>query len=102
MLYQGFVHDLPDSALKRLPAYFRAIGLRLDKLKTDPAKDRQRQNEIAPHWRRYLQHLHRAPSEAREHYRWMIEELRISVFAQEVGTAYPVSAKRLDKQWAEC
>ena len=102
LLYQGFVHDLPDSALKRLPAYFQAIGLRLDKLKTDPAKDRQRQNEITPHWRRYLQHLHRAPSDARDQYRWMIEELRISVFAQEVGTAYPVSGKRLDKQWAEC
>lgn len=102
LLYQGFVHDLPDAALKRLPAYFRAIGLRLDKLKTDPAKDKQRQNEVSPHWRRYLQNIHRAPSVERDEYRWMIEEFRISVFAQEVGTAQSVSAKRLEKQWASC
>nr|WP_083839475.1 ATP-dependent RNA helicase HrpA [Methylophaga frappieri] len=100
LLYQGFVHDLPDTALKRLPAYFQAIGLRLDKLKTDPSKDKQRQQEVSRHWRRYLQHQHRT-TDGYQHYRWMIEEFRISIFAQEVGTAYPISAKRLDKYWAD-
>lgn len=102
LLYQGFVHHTPDEALQRLPAYFRAIGARLDKLKTDPTKDRQRQMEVQPHWQRYLNNIKRADNEAMQQYRWMIEELRISVFAQEIGTAYPVSSKRLDKQWSEC
>ena len=102
LLYQGFVHHTPDEALQRLPAYFRAIGARLDKLKTDPAKDRQRQMEVQPYWQRYLTNIKRADNEAMQQYRWMIEEFRISVFAQEIGTAYAISAKRLDKQWAEC
>lgn len=102
LLYQGFVHDTPDDILQRLPVYFKAIGLRLDKLKTDPVKDRQRQNEVMPHWQRYLNNMRRSDDAALQHYRWMIEEFRISVFAQEVGTAYPISAKRLDKQWAQC
>ncbi|MBL1458116.1 MAG: ATP-dependent RNA helicase HrpA [Methylophaga sp.] len=102
LLYQGFVHHTPDEALQRLPAYFRAIGARLDKLKTDPAKDRQRQMEVQPYWQRYLSNIKRADNEAMQQYRWMIEEFRISVFAQEIGTAYAVSAKRLDKQWAKC
>ena len=102
LVYQGFVHHTPDETLQRLPIYFRAIGSRLDKLKTDPAKDRQRQMEVQPHWQRYLYNIQRADQPAMQHYRWMIEEFRVSVFAQEIGTAYPVSAKRLDKQWAEC
>ncbi len=102
LLFQGFVHHTPDETIQRLPAYFRAIGARLDKLKTDPAKDRQRQAEISPYWQRYLQNIGRAADPTMQQYRWMIEEFRISVFAQEIGTAYPVSAKRLDKQWTEC
>ena len=102
LLYQGFVHHTPDQALKRLPMYFQAIGHRLDKIKTDPARDRQWMNEIQPHWQRYLNHVSKNNSAEFEHYRWMVEELRISLFAQGIKTAYPVSSKRLDKQWALC
>jgi ATP-dependent helicase HrpA len=102
LIYQGFVHDTPDQALKRLPVYFQAAGSRLDKLLTDPAKDRQRMAEIAPYWQRFTSNLNRMHSPAFRHYRWMLEEFRISVFAQELKTAYPVSGKRLDKQWQEC
>lgn len=102
LVYQGFIHDAPDAILQRLPFYFKAIDLRLDKLKTDPVKDRQRQNEVMPHWQRYLKNTRRSEDDALQQYRWMIEEFRISVFAQEVGTAYPISAKRLDKQWSLC
>ena len=90
----------PDDAVKRLPAYFQAIGHRLDKLISDPSRDRQWMAEVAPHWQRYLNNAQkRAPAEL-ETYRWMIEEFRISLFAQGLKTAYPISAKRLDKQWA--
>ena len=99
LLYQGCVHHMPDEAVKRLPAYFQAIGQRLDKLVSDPSRDRQWMAEVSPHWQRYLNNAQkRAPAEI-EAYRWMIEEFRISLFAQGLKTAYPVSVKRLDKQW---
>ena len=100
LLYQGCIHHMPDDAVKRLPAYFQAIGHRLDKLISDPSRDRQWMAEVAPHWQRYLNNAQkRAPAEL-ETYRWMIEEFRISLFAQGLKTAYPISAIRLDKQWA--
>ena len=102
LLYQGFVHHTPDHALKRLPMYFQAIGHRLDKIKTDPTRDRQWMNEVRPHWQRYLSNVNKQSSAEFEHYRWMVEEFRISLFAQGIKTAYPISAKRLDKQWAQC
>lgn len=102
LLYQGFVHHTPDNALKRLPMYFQAIGQRLDKIKTDPTRDRQWMNEVSPHWRRYLNNVNKHTSPEFEHYRWMVEEFRISLFAQGIKTAYPISAKRLDKQWDLC
>jgi len=102
LLYQGFVHHTPDEALKRLPMYFQAIGQRLDKIKTDPTRDRQWMNEVMPHWQRYLNNVNKHSSAEFNHYRWMIEEFRISLFAQGIKTAYPISAKRLDKQWQTC
>ncbi len=102
LLYQGFVHHTPNAALKRLPLYFQAIGLRLDKIKTDPTRDRQWMNEVRPHWQRYLNNVNKQSSAEFEHYRWMVEEFRISLFAQGIKTAQPVSAKRLDKQWDLC
>ncbi|WP_430009608.1 ATP-dependent RNA helicase HrpA [Methylophaga lonarensis] len=101
LVYQGFIHDMPDSALRRLPVYCQAVGSRLDKLLVDPAKDRQRMAEVAPHWQRYQKKATAKPSAALAEYRWMLEEFRISVFAQELKTSGPTSAKRLDKLWAE-
>ena len=102
LLYQGFIHHTPDSILKRLPMYFQAIGQRLDKLKADPMRDKQWMQEITPYWQRYLNNINNYHSIEFEHYRWMLEEFRISLFAQGIKTAYPVSAKRLQKQWGLC
>lgn len=102
LVYQGFVHDTPDEALKRLPVYCQAAGIRLDKLLTDPAKDRQRMAEVKPHWQKFISKVNKIETEAFYEYRWMLEEFRISVFAQELKTAYPISAKRLEKQWQQC
>ena len=102
LIYQGFAHHTPDGALRRLPHYFQAIGQRLDKLVSDPVRDKQWMAEVQPHWQRYLAHANNQSSEALQHYRWMIEEFRISLFAQDIKTAFPISAKRLEKQWALC
>jgi ATP-dependent helicase HrpA len=102
LIYQGFVHDTPDSALKRLPVYCQAAGIRLDKLLTDPSKDKQRMSEVMPHWQKFTNKVNKIETEAFWQYRWMLEEFRISVFAQELKTAHPISAKRLEKQWQNC
>lgn len=102
LLYQGFIHNTPDYALKRLPVYFQAIGHRLDKLTTDPIRDKQWMVELAPHWQRYITNVNKMHSAEFEQYRWMLEELRISLFAQGLKTVYPISTKRIEKQWQLC
>ena len=102
LLYQGFVHHTPDKVLRRLPFYFQAIGQRLDKLSDNPARDKQWMAEVAPHWQRYLNNINTNSTAEFEYYRWMLEEFRISLFAQGIKTAYPISAKRLEKQWSLC
>ncbi len=102
LVYQGFVQHTPDTILHRLPYYMQAIGQRLDKIVIDPARDKQWSNEVKTYWLRYLDHQSKITSQEFEHFRWMIEEFRISLFAQDIKTAYPISAKRLDKQWALC
>ena len=91
-------------ALQHLPRYLKAVTLRLDKLRADPARDAARLGELRPLEQRYLRRLTemKGASDARlEEYRWLLEELRVSLFAQELRTPQPVSAKRLDKAWAQ-
>jgi ATP-dependent helicase HrpA len=102
LVYQGFAHYTSEEALRRLPLYFQAIGQRLDKLSSDPRRDKQWMTEIQPHWQRYLANVDKDTTDALTQYRWMLEEFRISLFAQGIKTAYPISAKRLEKQWALC
>jgi ATP-dependent helicase HrpA len=71
-------------------------------------RDQRAMQDLAPHWNRYAQRASAAsPAQPSPHsgplsiYRWMLEEYRVSLFAQELGTAVPVSAKRLDDQWAK-
>jgi ATP-dependent helicase HrpA len=78
--------------------------LRLDKLRADPARDTQRLAELRPIEQRYWRHLaeRKGVQDTRlEEFRWLLEELRVSYFAQELRTPQPVSAKRLEKVWAQ-
>ena len=78
--------------------------MRLDKLRADPARDAQRLAELRPLEQRYLARAGRAQGRARrrlDEFRWLLEELRVSLFAQELRTPQPVSVKRLDKAWAQ-
>jgi ATP-dependent helicase HrpA len=90
--------------LQHLPRYLQAVAMRLDKLKADPARDAQRLAELRPleqRWLRRLADLRGTPHARLDDYRWMLEELRVSLFAQELRTPQPVSSKRLDKVWAQ-
>ena len=100
LIYPGFVSATPAAVLGELPRYLKALRLRLERLPRAPDRDRQQAALLAPLWRRYWQ----APvkPECLETYRWMLEELRVSLFAQELRTLYPVSGKRLERVWEEC
>lgn len=104
LVYHGFISQTPPPWLVHLPRYLKAMGLRLSKLRENPGRDKQRQAEIAPLWLTCRQKLEAQyqrgePHPALETYRWMLEEYRVSLFAQELGTAHPVSPKRLAAQW---
>ncbi len=92
------------AALLHLPRYLKAVVMRLDKLRSDPARDAQRFAELRPleqRWVRRTADLKGAPHARMDEYRWLLEELRVSLFAQELRTPQPVSPKRLDKAWAQ-
>ncbi len=100
LIRPAFLLEPPNRYLNRLPAYLRAMQLRLEKLDKAPARDAQAMAEMAP-----LLAAWRAPrrpgmdAAALEDFRWRLEELRIALFAQEVRTLEPVSVKRLMKRW---
>ncbi len=99
-----FLTATPWPQLAHLPRYLKAITLRLDKLRTDPTRDLQRLAELRPLEQRWLRMLadRKGAVDARlSEYRWLLEELRVSLFAQELRTPQPVSVKRLDKVWAQ-
>ncbi len=99
-----FVLDTPWDRLAHLPRYLKAIAMRLDKLRSDPARDATRSAELRPLEQRYLRKLaeRRGSRDARlDEFRWWLEELRVGLFAQELKTPQPVSAKRLEKIWAQ-
>lgn len=109
LVYAGFISDRPDPAAfaRDLDRYLAAIEQRLDKLAREgAAADKQRMREITPYWQAYKQRAERARAKRERPaalltLRWMIEEYRVQVFAQPLGTAMKVSAKRLDAALAE-
>jgi ATP-dependent helicase HrpA len=101
LLVPGFLRELPTARLAHYPRYLKAMRLRGERLRQDPAKDQQRMLQVLPYWRAYLQHRAAgADPAALAELRWLIEEWRVSLFAQELKTAEPVSAKRLAKALA--
>jgi ATP-dependent helicase HrpA len=97
-----FLVETPPGRLAHFPRYLKAICARLDKLKSDPARDAARAAEMAPLQAAYLRELALRKGVADpklDEFRWLLEELRVSLFAQELRTPMPVSAKRLAKVW---
>ena len=99
-----FLIAAPWPALAHLPRYLRAVVMRLDKLRADPARDAQRLGEMRPleqRWLRRVAERRGAPDPRLDEFGWLLEELRVSLFAQELRTPQPVSVKRLEKAWAQ-
>ena len=105
LVYPGFVRDTPAQWLRELPRFLKAIELRLEKLGSQVQKDRVWSGELSNLWAQYQVRLAKHRQEGKrdaqlELYRWWLEEYRVSLFGQQLGTKVPISDKRLSKQWS--
>ncbi|WP_394789500.1 ATP-dependent RNA helicase HrpA [Rhodoferax sp.] len=104
LMPKRFLANTPWGPLQHYARYLKAITARLDKYRADPARDTARLAELRPQEQRYWRLVaeRKGVADARmQEFRWLLEELRVSFFAQELKTPQPVSAKRLDKAWAQ-
>ena len=104
LVFQGFLQQVSWERLQHYPRYLSAVTARAQKLAHAAARDRKLMADMQPlyaDWQaRYQATLDRGEHDARlEEVRWLFEELRVSLFAQELGTAHPVSMKRIRKRW---
>ena len=101
LIHKRFVVETEHGQLAHFPRYLKAVQVRLDKLRTDPTRDARLMSEwqqAAMPWQRALKSGAHGDPKMHE-FRWMLEELRVSLFAQELKTPMPVSVKRLQKVW---
>ncbi len=100
---KDFLLTTPAARVSHLPRYLKAISVRIDKCRQDPARDQRWMADClaveTPFWR-WAAGQRGQRSDRAEEFRWMCEELRVSLFAQELKTPMPVSVKRLQKSWA--
>jgi ATP-dependent helicase HrpA len=104
LMPKRFIAQTPYERLHHFPRYLKAITARLDKYRADPARDALKLKELRPseqnYWRLVAERKGVADERMLE-FRWLLEELRVSFFAQELRTPQPVSVKRLDKLWVQ-
>ncbi|WP_423202294.1 ATP-dependent RNA helicase HrpA [Marinobacter salicampi] len=104
LVYPGFLVQTPGTWFGHFPRYFEAADVRLEKMSREMGREREFLHTMAPLWARYEK---KRDDQQRQGirdpeltlYRWMLEEFRVSFFAQQLGTALPVSVQRLDRQW---
>lgn len=107
LIYDSFASQTPWSQWPHLARYLKAMNLRMDKYSANMARDAERERDIqalTQQWQQHLDALKRNNQDITpelQQFRWHIEELRVSLFAQELKTPYPVSVKRLQKLWSE-
>ncbi|WP_262964021.1 ATP-dependent RNA helicase HrpA [Methylobacter psychrophilus] len=102
LIYAGFIRNTPYQCLKAIPRYLKAIQYRLDKRD----HNLQKTQEVTRYSVRFWKDIEKKAKKdwvipEQDPFRWAIEELRVSLFAQQLKTAYPVSVKRMDKLWDE-
>ena len=103
LIHPGFLRTTPEAMLPELPRYLRAIAQRAERVRLDPQRDQARLLELTP----FLEALAAANAAGRaddpgwQALRWNIEELRVSLFAQALGTRQPMSVKRLTRELAQ-
>ena len=104
MMFHGFIEDVEAEYLKQYPRYLAAIIKRMEKIEYGVDKDLKSTKQIQQHWdriKKLVDHAYETDGNTTtfDEYRWLCEELRISLFAQGLKTRMPVSLKRLDKAW---
>jgi ATP-dependent helicase HrpA len=104
LVHKRFLAELPFERLNHLPRYLKAAALRLDKLRANALRDAAAMAEYGPLWTNYERRAAQLAkagvhAEELEQFRWLLEELRVQLFAQELKTPVPVSVKRLQKMW---
>ena len=104
LMPKRFIAVTPFTQLHHFARYLKAITARLDKYRADPARDATKLSELRPseqnYWR-LVAERNGAVDDRMMEFRWLLEELRVSFFAQELRTPQPVSVKRLDKLWVQ-
>jgi ATP-dependent helicase HrpA len=98
--------NLPLATFRNYGRYLKGAAIRLARAKTNRAGDLRKEQVFAPFWERYrlasgAENPKKMNRQRLQEFRWLLEEFRISVFAQELHTAVPVSAKRLEAKWLE-
>jgi len=106
LIYPGFLARTPWERLEHLPRYIKGYALRLQKYRTNAERDQKHAVTVQGLWQQFEARA-KADQDAGRHdpkleeFRWLLEELRVSLFSQELRTPMPVSAKRLQKFWDE-
>ncbi|MFP6807386.1 MAG: ATP-dependent RNA helicase HrpA [Pseudomonadales bacterium] len=98
LLEPGFLGKVPLSWLTHFPRFLKAVEFRMEKLQGNTKRDLNNVLEIETHANKFYE-LDNQMASSLQHYRWMLEEYRVSLFAQPIGTSIPVSGKRLDREW---
>lgn len=107
LVYKNCFTQTPWQHLQHVPRYLKALNLRIQKQPANPERDGKNAASVGLLWQKWqdrMNQLQQAGSlipPALQDYRWLIEELRVSLFAQELKTPFPVSIKRLEKTWQE-
>ncbi|MBI5557159.1 MAG: ATP-dependent RNA helicase HrpA [Deltaproteobacteria bacterium] len=106
LLPPRFLREVDGAKLKRIPRYLKALRIRLERKMLNPAKDAEKETQLAVHQQRLRQLLEMQNLTCEQlrlvlEFDAMIEEFKVSLFAQELKTVVPISAKRLEKLWQE-
>ncbi len=104
LVYQGFLARVPFGQLKAYPRYLKAVAIRLDKLGHALARDQENHRLMQPLYEQWQRRVSSAAQQGcedsrLEELRWAFEELRVSLYAQELKTAFPISVKRIERRW---
>jgi ATP-dependent helicase HrpA len=98
LVHPGFAREVNKARLAHYPRYLKAMRLRAERLRQDATRDQARMLTVQTYWREYVKRKASGETDAMlDELRWLIEELRVSLFAQELRTPEPVSAKKLQK-----
>jgi ATP-dependent helicase HrpA len=105
LLYKDCFSQTPWDQLQHLPRYLKALRLRIEKQPSNPDRDGKHAASVGLLWQHWQTEMEKQAkvdnvSPELQNFRWLIEELRVSLFAQELKTPFPVSTKRLDKIWS--